>query len=203
MKLLEERTIALAGILQACGQVQSLARTGEMNQAVADSSLKSLLVLDALNTPAVYGGIDGIRNGLLMLKEGALISVKADDVEVLRYVMSLIHLQSQLFKNADILAGFSQSIERLSSVESSDLINACSDIYQKYISEMRPQIIVQGEQGFLQRPDVPPRVRALLLAGLRSAVLWQQKRGGKFRLVWERTRMRGVAENLLDGAKLH
>ncbi|MBT8115942.1 MAG: DUF489 family protein, partial [Arenicella sp.] len=94
---------------------------------------------------------------------------------------------------------FGVAVEQLSRHSGDELISACSDLYQKFISDMRPQIIVQGEQGFLQRDDVPPQVRALLLAGLRSAVLWGQKGGNRFRLLWEKRKYRNVARQLLSG----
>lgn len=203
MKLIEERTIALAGVLQACSQVQALARDGAQNDAVADASLKSILVLDAVNTPAVYGGIDGVRTGLLMLKDGVLNSTKANEVEVLRYTMSLLLLQNQLYRDTAKFTEFANQIERLSAVDADGYIGACSEVYQSNVSVMRPQIIVQGEQGFLERADIPPKIRALLLAGFRSAVLWQQKGGGKFKLVWQRTRMSNIAEQLLASAVNH
>jgi len=62
---------------------------------------------------------------------------------------------------------------------------------------MQPQVIVQGEELHLQKEDIPPKVRTLLLAALRSAVLWQQKGGSRFRLIWERTRMRNAARSLI------
>lgn len=198
MNLIEERTIALAGLLQACGQVQTIARTGLADQAVEDACLKSILVLDALNTPAVYGGIEGVRSGLTMLAEGVMGSPQGDKIEVLRYAMSLLQLQNQLYQDSSAFNAFGQSIEQLSAVSPDEITQACSDVYQKHISEMRPQIIVQGEQDFLQREDIPPKIRTMLLAGIRAAVLWQQKDGGKFKLIWQRTRMQNAARDLLS-----
>jgi high frequency lysogenization protein len=197
MNLIEERTIALAGLLQACGQVQTIARTGAADKAVEAACLKSIMVLDAMNTPAVYGGVQGVRTGLKMIADGVMSSPQGDKVEVLRYAMSLIQLQNQLYHNQSAFNEFGQAVERLSAVSSAELTQACSDLYQKFISEMRPQIIVQGEQNFLQREDIPPKIRAMLLAGIRSAVLWQQKDGGKFKLIWQRTRMQNAARDLL------
>ena len=197
MNLIEERTIALAGLLQACGQVQTIARTGAADQAVEDACLKSIMVLDAINTPAVYGGIQGVRTGLKMIADGVMSSPQGDKVEVLRYAMALLHLQNQLYRDSSAFNEFGQGVERLSAVSPDELTQACSDLYQKFISEMRPQIIVQGEQNFLQREDIPPKIRAMLLAGIRSAVLWQQKDGGKFKLIWQRTRMQNAARDLL------
>ncbi len=197
MNLIQERTIALAGVLQACQQVQSLARTGYAKDDVFDSSLQSILVLDAVNTPAVFGGVSGLRAGLTLLKDGALNSTAGDDLELLRYMMSILQLQTQLYKDDQKFSAFGQSVERLSSYSNDELIDACSSTYQSHISVLRPQIIVQGEQEHLQQSGIPEKVRTMLLAAIRAAVLWQQKGGGKFRLVWERTRMRHAAEELL------
>lgn len=195
--MIEDRTIALAGVLQACKQVQSLATTGECHELDSEPLIKSILVLDAVTASAIYGGVDGVRSGLSILKEGVLSSPQLADVELLRYAMAILHLQNQLYRDDQKYQEFGQAVERLSSHSSEELTDACSELYQKHISVMRPQIIVQGEQEFLQRADVPPRIRALLLAALRSAVLWQQKEGSRFKLLWQRTRMQNAAQDLL------
>ena len=57
MNLIEERTLALAGVFQACKQVQNLARNGRADAFDVDPSMQSILVLDAINSQAVYGGV--------------------------------------------------------------------------------------------------------------------------------------------------
>ena len=203
MSPIEERTIALAGVVQACMIVQALARTGTADQSAMDASLKSILVLDAVNVSAVYGGIAGIESGLRALADGIMSSADGDSVEVLRYVMSLLHLQNQLYKDSEKFNEFAQGVERLSGISADDQLQACSDLYKQFISQISPQIIVQGEQNYLQREDIPPQVRAMLLAGIRSAVLWQQKGGGRFKLLWERTRMQNAARSLLAQQTMH
>jgi len=203
MNLIEDRTIALAGVVQACKQVQNLARTGQVEQADFEASLQSVLVLDAISSPAVYGGLQGIRGGLSLLERGIVTSPVALDVEVLRYVASVLALQSQLYRDDRKFNEFGTAIERLSSFSAEDLVEACSEVYQKHVSVLQPQIIVQGESGFLQNTTIPPKIRSLLLAALRSAVLWQQKDGGRFRLLWERTRMRNMAKELLQQISVH
>lgn len=198
MNLIEHRTIALAGVLQACKQVQNLARNGRADSFDTEPSMKSILVLDALNTPAVYGGVNGVNSGLRMLKDGILSSPQAHDVELLRYVMTVLDLQRQLYRDSDAYTKFGQAVERLSSVTSDNFIQECSQLYQEHISEMRPQIIVQGEQDYLQQEAIPPQIRGLLLAALRSSVLWQQKGGNRFKVLWERTRMQRAASTFLQ-----
>jgi high frequency lysogenization protein len=198
MNPIEERTIALAGVIQACQQVQKLAREGFADHVDFDSSLQSVLVLDAMSTPAVFGGVQGIRSGLQTLSHGLLKSPQASDIELLRYVMSILNLQSQLYRDEQKFSDFANSVERLSAFDKDNLVDACSEVYQEFVSVMRPQIIVQGEQEHLQKEDVPPKIRTMLLAAMRSAVLWQQKGGGKFRMIWEQTRMTHAASNLLS-----
>jgi len=198
MNLIEERTVALAGIMQACKQVQSLARNGRADAYDVEPNMKAILVLDAISTPAVYGGIDGVRTGLQMIRDGALNSPQALQVEVLRYAMSIMALQTQLYRDNDAFNKFGQEVEQLSSVSTDEFTLACSDLYQKHISNMRPQIIVQGEEDYLQQPEIPPQIRGLLLAAFRSAVLWQQKGGSRFKILWERTRMQNAAKSLLQ-----
>ncbi|MEM7357903.1 MAG: high frequency lysogenization protein HflD [Pseudomonadota bacterium] len=203
MNLIEERTIALAGVVQACAQVQALARSGQVEKAAAEPLLQSVLVLDAVNTPAVYGGLRGVGKGLALLAEGLLHSPQNENVEVLRYAMSLLHLQHQLYRDDRAFAEFGQAVEQLSAHGAEEFEEACSDVYQRFISNMRPQIIVQGEQDYLQQPEIPAKVRAMLLAGIRSAVLWQQKGGSRFKLIWQRTRMQNAARSLLGQSYAH
>jgi len=198
MNLIEHRTIALAGVLQACKQVQNLARNGRSDAYDTEPSMQSILVLDAINTPAVYGGINGVNSGLRMLKDGVLSSPQAQDVELLRYVMTVFDLQRQLYRDDAAFAKFGQAVERLSSVSSENFTQECSQVYQQHISDLRPQIIVQGEQDYLQQAEIPPQIRALLLAAVRSSVLWQQKGGNRFKVLWERTRMQRAATAFLQ-----
>ena len=194
---IEDRTLAMAGVLQACDLVSQLARTGECDAQFEQASVQSILVLDAVNSAAIFGGIQGVQRGLTLLSNGAMASASVENVELIRYTMSILHLQNQLYRQEEQFAAFGQDVERLSQYSKSELSDACSELYQTHISGMRPQIIVQGEGDYLQREDIPPRVRALLLAGIRSAVLWQQKGGSRFKMLLERSKYQRMAKELL------
>ncbi|RBP49206.1 lysogenization protein HflD [Arenicella xantha] len=203
MTLLDERTIALSGVLQACKLVQQLARTGHCDEQDMQASLQSVLVLDAVNTQSVFGGVEGVRTGLALMAGGIFNSAQVPDVELLRYVVSIMQLQAQLYRNTQKFADFGSDVERLSSYSGDDLVEACSAVYQKHVSTMQPQVIIQGEAGHLQNSVIPPQIRALLLAAVRASVLWQQKRGSRFRLLWERTRMQNSAREWLSQTRTH
>jgi len=51
--------------------------------------------------------------------------------------------------------------------------------------------MVQGKPEYLNTPTNANRIRALLLAGMRAAVLWRQLGGNRLKLLWTR---RGIVE---------
>ena len=203
MNTIEERTIALAGLFQACLQVQALAREGTLDQADFDTAVRSILTLDAVSSGAIYGGVEKLHTGLTAIAGGALVSPSANATEVLKYAMAILYLQRQLFSDDSEVAKFAERIEALSGFSKEDVPRQCSEIYQQFVSVLRPQIIVNGEEQHLQRAEVPIQIRTLLLAAVRSAVLWQQKGGGRFNLIWQRTRMQNAAKQLLQNPVRH
>jgi len=59
---------------------------------------------------------------------------------------------------------------------------------------------VNGEQGYLATPLIAAKVRAGLLAGVRSAVLWRQLGGNRWQLLFGRRRIAREAGRLLRQA---
>ena len=64
-----DRTLALGGIFQAALLVQKLARRGRADTGPMQASVKSVLVIDAIDTRSVFGGVDGVKVGLLALRD--------------------------------------------------------------------------------------------------------------------------------------
>jgi high frequency lysogenization protein len=193
----QERVLGVAGILQAAALVQQLARTGTTDESMEKASVESILVTDAETTPAVFGGIAGVRLGLELLRD-KLIGARSElDVEVLKYAVALTYLQRSLFRKKKYLALLEEGTGRLPGLSGEALYEACAELYMTAISPLSPKIYVQGEHGFLQYEGVPERVRTLLLAGIRAAVLWQQKGGGRIDVLLHRKRYRDLAAELV------
>jgi high frequency lysogenization protein len=57
--------------------------------------------------------------------------------------------------------------------------------------------MVAGEQRHLSDPENADRIRAVLLAGIRSAVLWRQCGGVRWKLLFHRGRLQQEARRLL------
>ncbi len=71
-------------------------------------------------------------------------------------------------------------------------------IYVDVISPLGPRIQVTGSPQVLQNTQVQNKVRAALLAGIRSAVLWQQCGGGRLQLMFSRQRLLNEANAILS-----
>ena len=198
------RTLALAGICQAARLAQDLARRGQTDKTAFAASIQSVLHLDAASTPAVYGGEDGVTLGLGLLRDPLHLRAQGPDIEWVRYVLSLMQLERALAKHPDMAARISSGIThaalQMKFFEEKDnpthepvhprWVEKLAELYTQTISTLTPRIMVNGEHGNLTHPAIAAGVRAALLAGIRSAVLWRQLGGRRWQLLFMR---RGIA----------
>jgi high frequency lysogenization protein len=77
-----------------------------------------------------------------------------------------------------------------------EVLAGLAGIYSDTISKLEPRIIVRGNPLYLQNSDNQDRVRALLLAGIRSAMLWHQTGGNRWQILFGRSK-------LLDAARAY
>ncbi len=201
-----DQVIALAGVLQAAHMVKELAYHGTANTPAVESSLESVLRIDAPDAEAVFGGPAGVLDGLKVLRMQLAGDAQTRDMELARYAIALLTLETRLMKRSDLLGTLTQGIEQANAnLEHFPLTHAntlarLADLYKQTISTLRPQIIVNGEQTHLQNPDTANKIRALLLAGIRAAVLWDQVGGSRLLLLFRRKRYLETTERLLRGS---
>jgi len=200
-----DRTLALAGMFQAAILAQQLARRGYSDEEAFHASVRSILITDAISTEAVYGGIDGLRLGLHTMRDRVAAMGGAGDFEIARYVLSLGQLNTKLKRHQAMMKYMSERIEALQQSAgkvngegfSNDLYAELAQIYKDTISTLKPQIIVQGEHGNLANPLVVDKVRTALLAGVRSAFLWDQVGGRRWQLIFARKTYLANAKQIL------
>lgn len=201
-----EITLALAGICQAAQLTQQLAHQGQCNAAALDVSLRSLLDLNPDSTLAVYGNDEvnlhlGLETIMAVLNSS---SRQGSTAELTRYTLSMMVLERKLSGNKAALNTLAQRISQLDrqlvhyELESDIITSAMAAIYVDVISPLGPRIQVTGSPQILQNTQVQNRVRATLLAGIRSAVLWQQIGGGRLQLMFARQRLLREAKTLLS-----
>lgn len=185
---MREQVIALAGLMQALTLVQQIAETGRVDSVEFETILNSLLQLNAATTAAVYGDdLSKITMGLDQLIKQLSSDKAQKNQEILRHTLQLLQLERKLAKVPNTLETIGNALEDMprhieyfDGINSPQVLARIAEIYHQTISQMTPRIQVQGNPTFLQQPDNVNRVRALLLGGIRAAVLWRQK-GGKRR----------------------
>lgn len=199
------RTLAFAGMLQALQLVQQTAYGKPYDVNTFQATLKSVLALDAGSVEAVYGGVEGVRSGLHLLKRQLLGNREKPDAELSRYLVVLLHLERKLSKRADLLERLRTGIDHAQrQVDHFDLLHpnvlaGMADTYAETVSTLTPRIMVNGDPVRLQDAAVANQIRALLLAAMRSAVLWRQCGGTRLGLLLKRRRLTRTAQQLLSG----
>ncbi len=196
MNQIQEQLIALGGVFEAAVLVDRIAKTGQSTEAAMGCMLGSLLIRDPKDTLEVFGGDD------LNLREGyrALVSALERDPaslqrEPLRYALSMLNLERQLGKRGDLLEVIGERLPQIQSqvehfgITHENVIAASGALYQDTLSTLRQRIQVQGDMRNLQQPSNAAKIRALLLAGIRSARLWRQLGGHRWQLVFSRRKL--------------
>jgi high frequency lysogenization protein len=128
---------------------------------------------------------------------------RPQDPEITRYVISLLHHARVLMKKSVLAQQLSEGLGRTEDrlqhfpVNHANILAGLADVYSETISTISPRIMVKGDPRFLSQQAIANQVRALLLAGLRSAVLWQQCGGSRLSLLFGRRVLVDAAAQLL------
>lgn len=203
-KIDKDRALAFAGILQALQLVQNSAYGKPYDLETLQATLSSILLIDAATVEDVYGSVTGVKSGLRLLKTQLMIDKQKPDSELSRYLVVLLHLERKLSKRADLLDKLTEGIERAQNqlehfdISHSNVLASLADTYAQTISTLQPRIMVQGEQTRLTEAGVANQIRALLLAAMRSAVLWRQCGGTRLGLLLGRRKLTDTAAALLQ-----
>ncbi|MCG8537547.1 MAG: high frequency lysogenization protein HflD [Pseudomonadales bacterium] len=205
----EEKAIALAGLFQAAALVQQLARTGEMNNDAFDSMVNNVFVLDPGTVEDVYGGLNGVKLGLdtllMVLKE----KESARYGDAIRYTIGMLQVEKNLGRQDDIKSVLRSRLEQLTNqlphfdgVNSQEVITKLNDIYLDTLAKFKFRIQVNGDPMHLRREENAAKIRAILLAGVRSAMLWRQLGGSRLQFAFGKRRLINALEDLKQQSAL-
>ncbi len=200
-----DKAMALAGIFQAATLVDRLARTGQADEADMAVCLGSILVTDPADCASVYGGLEGLRTGMEAICHhfGTPPTAGRRDYEVVRYVLSCMQIAHKLDRRPEVRRALGSGIERVRPqtghfpLTHDNVLASLADLYTNSIGRIRPRIVVKGQVAHLTNPRQINRVRALLLAAIRSAVLWRQCGGRRLEFFYRRRLMVTQARRLL------
>lgn len=203
MSNFEDQTLALAGMFQSAILINQLAHGESINQAAFDCSLDSLFTLQAHSIEDIYGHGEGLILGLKSLK--AYLEGKKDATSALTayYILSMIKLSGRLTDDESMIKKIQQGLADIEQqavqfeMSPSAKLHKVDGLYQATISQIKPRIIVQGDQVHLTNSDNTSRIRTLLFAGIRATVLWKQKGGSRLKLLFSRKKYLQQADRLL------
>jgi len=186
-----DQTLALAGIYQCASLVKQIANTGIANSAHIESSVETLFRFDASSVEEVYGSVAGVMHGVKVLHKH-LTDKSNKDIDITKYVISLIMLERKLTPNVAMLEEIDKRLNTIEaqfdffSLNHENTFAKIGQLYKDTISTLGPKIIVNGEAPHLSNERNANKVRALLLAGIRSAVLWNQCGGSRWQFLFGR-----------------
>lgn len=195
-----DRTIAFAGMSQAVTLVRDIAHDGQYDSQDFTTCIDSLFHITVSDSEQIYGELARLRRGLNLVRKQLS---EHQDPELTRYVVILMTLERKLSRQPKLLKtlgdGIQTTQQRLEHfpLTHDNIIAGLADLYAETVSTLRPRIMVNGHYQHLSQTDNANRIRALLLAGIRAAVLWHQSGGGRFKLLFGRKRLLATAQQLL------
>lgn len=200
MKNYRDIILALAGVCQSAKLIHQLATEGRSDSDAFSTALESLFVTQPQRIEDVFGGeVRHLKLGL----ETLIHQLNAQgDENLTRYWISLLALEGKLNKNTNAKQELGQRIARLQTQRahyeptSEMMLSIMATIYSDVISPLGRKINILGSPVYLQQELVQHKIRAMLLAGIRSAVLWRQMGGSKWQVLFFRRKLLATAKEL-------
>ena len=200
----------MAALFQCVDGVSQIANTGNIDSDSYNTLINSVLTDNEDDTAeGLYGSIADLKLGLQsMMSQLSTSQVTPDgkpkDLEATRYALGLLQLEKKLNNNKamfdKLLEGIEDTQKKLEffDIEHENITASIADIYANTISVIGPKIMIKGEQTHLANPKNAAKIRALLLAGVRAALLWRQAGGNRWKLLLERGKLQKQADSFLN-----
>ncbi|HET6911748.1 MAG TPA: high frequency lysogenization protein HflD [Rhodanobacteraceae bacterium] len=202
----EARVIALAGLFQALNLVRSLATEGDCDPGELETCMASIFKLESESAADIYGGIGNVREGLRALI--AQIDGERRDPVLLRIVFAILRLERSLHRHPAAITSLQEGLQGMQrqlvhfGPTHPTVLARAADLYAENLSGLRPRVMVIGNPLYLHQPAQVQRIRALLLAGVRAAVLWRQLGGRRWHLLLRPRREAMLARGMLTRTML-
>lgn len=200
---MKQRALALAGLLQSVQQVRRIATTGGSETDALEPCIDSLFRIDAETTQEVYGGASRLEPGMRLLFDAAS-GGNPRDPAITRIAVTLLHVERRFARQPRLMQAVHEGILDIQRQREHwgpthpTVLGRLGELYAGTVSSLRPRVLVQGNPNYLGQPTVVAEIRAVLLAGLRSAVLWRQLGGGYVDLLLRRRQIADAAREWLD-----
>lgn len=201
---LTNQVIGLAGIAQSVALVHELATTGKVDLQGLETAVICLLKTESDSILDIYGNdLSNLKIGLNHLKS-QLTGYEIAYPDQARYAASLVFLEQQLSETPSMLKTISVGLDRAKSqtehfsLTHENVLANLGNLYLQTVSKFQPRIMINGVPDHLSRPEVADKIRTCLLAGIRSAMLWKQCGGRRWKFLLFRKKTVVEVERLLQ-----
>ena len=202
---IQQQAVALAGVAQAARLVDQVSKTGSYPIEFLEPSIHSLFEFEAGDVAAVYGGVSGVKLGLQNLAAMLANRSAEEQREMVRYVFAMLYLERKFASDSGMMQVVRSRLEHTSfkaehfAGHVNDICHSVSGIYQDTLSQLRFRIKVTGSATHLKDSQNADIIRSLLLSGIRSAFLWRQLGGRRWKLIFQRKALLAAAQELSRG----
>lgn len=194
MQLTSQRnqTIALAAVCQAALLVCDASKGKSIDKEVTTQLFKGVMVTSPDSIFDVYQNIQDLRGGCESILKQMSGRTDRRDMELTRYVAGMMALSKKLMNSNKAQQDLTDTIDQISrrldhfDISSDSVIRNFADGYSKAISPLGQKIQVMGDPNVLTQDIVQHKIRAILLAGVRAAVLWRQMGGKRRQFIFNR-----------------
>lgn len=195
----EHQVMALAAMCLAAKQVQKVAQFGNHNEHDLEILLSSIVKTSPPTPEDVYQGTHNLTDGYRLLI-AQLTAGSQKDVEIVKYVGGLMQLERALSENSKSLNELGKRIDDIHrrldhfAITDDTVVAGLADIYSSVLSPLGHRIQVYGKPELLKQQLTQNKIRALLLAGIRSAVLWRQMGGKRRHFFFSKRKILAIAK---------
>ncbi|TLU66283.1 high frequency lysogenization protein HflD [Thalassotalea litorea] len=201
---MRQQTLTFAAICQAAAMIQGIARKNQLDEPLFELMLNSIVITDPKDSLEVYGSdIAHLKKGLQLIVSQLGDTTAEKDPEITRYIVSMLNLERRLQNKKKDLASLGSRIDQCQrqldhfELTSDTMIANFANVYIDVISPLATRIQIAGEQSILKQVGNQNRIRALLLSGIRAAVLWRQMGGKRRVILFRRRQVVAEAQKLL------
>lgn len=189
------QTIAISAICQSAQIIQQIAKGQAYNKEHFTALLSGIMVTSPKSVFDVYPDVEEMTGGCELLIHQLSGQTTTRDVEVTRYIAGIMALSKKLLRSNSSLSRLTIALENIErrlehfEINSGSIVQNFADAYREIVSPLGQKIQVIGNPEVLKHPDVQNKVRALLFAGVRAAVLWRQLGGQRRQFLFNRKRI--------------
>ncbi len=186
------QTIAMAAICQAALMIQQCSKGHAPNKEAIKCLFEGVMATSPQTVHDVYANLHSFESGSALLIHQLSGQATSKDVEVTRYLAGMMSISKKLLSNNKALSELTSALKEVErrldhfDIDSDTITGSFADAYSQIISPIGQKIKVIGTPTVLKQPIVQNQVRALLLAGVRAAILWRQTGGKRRQFIFSR-----------------